>query len=318
MAAPLQPAGAQSAGGSVKGGEGEARVALSEISQRSVPENGDKTQAPAPAGSTEQQPRQGDGTQQPDSAGQLAPNAKELQLVGSQQGAGKVDEDQGVVASKGGGEEALGTEIAPVVGEAKLVPSQGNPGEGGNPGKDGHSGQKAQGAGGDQVQAAWSGLQISAAAGGAQPGDKPVDLGSALHESILSQVKDGAVSHTSDGSSQISIRLNPGELGELKIQVHMDDNRLKVDIQADNPAVKDLLMSDLDSLKQTLSNKNFNMEGFNVSTGGGGFNAPLPDDKRSSQQAMPRPAKAVGYPDQDEGRVNYLTEEVNALLDVRF
>lgn len=149
---------------------------------------------------------------------------------------------------------------------------------------------------------------------------KPAQL-KELHENILSQVKDGVVTHDGKGNGQLSIRLNPGELGELKIQVRMDDNRVRVEVQADNKMVKDLLMSNLDSLKESLTSKNFSMEGFDVSTGGG-FNSPLNEqqgDPQQQQRAWVRTARADAYGDQPEPtRVNYMTEEVNTLLDVRF
>ena len=54
-------------------------------------------------------------------------------------------------------------------------------------------------------------------------------------------------------------------------------------------------------------------------TGGGGSNSPLPEQKQNpQQQSAQRTAKAGGYSDQDEVRVNYLTGDVNNLLDVKF
>ena len=140
-----------------------------------------------------------------------------------------------------------------------------------------------------------------------------------LHENILSQIKDGVVTHDGKGNGQMSIRLNPGELGELKIQVRMEDNRLRVEVHADNKMVKDLLMSNLDSLRDSLTSKNFTMEGFDVSTGGG-FNSPLHEQQGDSQQqAWAKSARSGSYGGEaEETKVNYVTEEVNTLLDVRF
>jgi flagellar hook-length control protein FliK len=220
-------------------------------------------------------------------------------------------------------EDAAGTG-APVVGGAKFVPSQGSAGQGsaGDPGKKGHSEQKAQNVETTPLQAQGIGLGGATAAEAPQQAEaKPAVAKSALHESILAQIKDGVVTHDAKGNGQMSIRLNPGELGELKIQIRMDDNRLRVEVQADNRMVKDLLMGNLDSLKESLTAKNFSMEGFDVSTGsGGGFNSPLPEQKGSpQQQSFLRSARAGAYPDQgEETRVNYLTGEANNLLDVRF
>ena len=98
----------------------------------------------------------------------------------------------------------------------------------------------------------------------------------------------------------------------------MEDNRFKVEVQADNRVVKELLMSNLDSLKEALSGKNLDMDAFNVSTGGGGFNAPLHEERGREQQSFPRFARGGGYDGPQQAQVNYLTAEVNTLLDVRF
>ena len=217
--------------------------------------------------------------------------------------------------------EEAGSKTAALAGTAKFVPAQESAGQSafGDAGKKGHPDQKAQASDAASLPQG-VGLPAAPAAEAPQPEAKPVNLKSALHESILAQIKDGVVTHDAKGNGQMSIRLNPGELGELKIQVRMDDNRVRIEVQADNKMVKDLLMSNLDSLKDSLNSKNFSMEGFDVSTGGGGFNSPLPEQKGSPRQQSPqRSARAGGYSDQGEPtRVNYLTGEANNLLDVRF
>jgi flagellar hook-length control protein FliK len=149
---------------------------------------------------------------------------------------------------------------------------------------------------------------------------KPTHTRDALHESILSQVRDGVVRHDGKGNGEMSLRLNPGELGELKIQVRMDDNRVRIEVQADNKMVKDLLMNNLDSLKESLTSRNFSMEGFDVSTGGG-FNSPLNEQQGNPQQQQSRSrlAQSGGYAEGSEpARVNYLNDEGDNLLNVRF
>ncbi len=139
-----------------------------------------------------------------------------------------------------------------------------------------------------------------------------------LHRDVLSQIKEGTVVHDGKGNGTMSIRLNPGELGELKIQVHMEDNRVKVAVQADNRMVKDLLMSNLDSLKEALSGKNFAMEGFDVSTGGGSFHGQQAEQREQlRQQAMPRPVRLAGYEDQEVRQSRYSAPSGSGLLDVR-
>lgn len=156
-----------------------------------------------------------------------------------------------------------------------------------------------------------------AATEAAPPEQKGTHPQSALHESILSQVKDGVVTHDANGGREISIRLTPEELGELKIQVRMEGSKVHVEVVAENQAVKDVLLSNLDSLKQALSSKSFNMDGFNVSTGG--TFSQLPEDKREPrQQPQQRTTRIGGYGEDSEvARVNYLTGGDNTLLDFR-
>jgi len=91
-----------------------------------------------------------------------------------------------------------------------------------------------------------------------------------LHEEILSQVREKLANHTPvSGDGRITIKLNPGELGELQLNVRMDDRKMSVEVTAQNPVVKEALLQNLDQLKDTLSRQNIQMERFDVSTGTG-------------------------------------------------
>jgi hypothetical protein len=94
----------------------------------------------------------------------------------------------------------------------------------------------------------------------------------ALHESIMAQVSEGVVRHDGKGNGQMTVRLNPQELGDLQINVRVEAQRVKVEVISDNLTVREALVGNLDNLKETLSKQNLNMEGFAVSTGGGGSN----------------------------------------------
>ena len=277
----------------------------------------EQQQTPVPAASA-------DGSALPDRFAQGTADSKAHAAMGFH---GTYAAARGVTEQGGTKQEApveeAGIKTAPTAGAVKFAPFQGSAGQDGfgDTDKKGHPEQKAQVDAGASVQPQGVGLSAAVAAEAPLPEAKPVDLKSALHQSILAQIKDGVVTHDDKGNGQMSIRLNPGELGELKIQVRMDENsNLRVEVQADNKTVKDLLMGNLDSLKDSLTAKNFTMDGFNVSTGGGGFNSPLPEQKESPrQQSSSRLARAGSYSDQGEQvKVNYLTGEVNNLLDVRF
>jgi hypothetical protein len=84
--------------------------------------------------------------------------------------------------------------------------------------------------------------------------------------------------------SSITLKLHPEELGELKINLRMEELRLKVDIVTDNKSVKEALMQNLDSLKDALSRQNISMDLFNVSADiRQGFQRGPGDDSRMTQ-----------------------------------
>jgi len=70
------------------------------------------------------------------------------------------------------------------------------------------------------------------------------------------------------GAEQIAFRLSPENLGEIKINLRMENQRLNVEIVTENRMVSDALRQNLDSLKESLSKQNIKMDSFDVSTGG--------------------------------------------------
>ena len=93
------------------------------------------------------------------------------------------------------------------------------------------------------------------------------EVRSELKENILTQVKHAEILHDSKGTGHISIKLNPEDLGELTINVRVDEQRLKVEVISENRSVREALMNNMESLKETLIKQHFTMERFDVSTG---------------------------------------------------
>lgn len=85
----------------------------------------------------------------------------------------------------------------------------------------------------------------------------------------MAQVRDAVTTREPNGNGRISIRLNPVELGELTINVRVADQQVKVDVVAANGQVRDILLNNLDNLKENFSRQNLTMTGFDVSTGTG-------------------------------------------------
>jgi flagellar hook-length control protein FliK len=99
---------------------------------------------------------------------------------------------------------------------------------------------------------------------------RPTTERAELHESILSQVREKlAAPEPGNGNGQITLKLNPRELGDLQIHLRMQDSKVSVEITAQNAVVRDALVQNIDQLKETLSRQNIAMERFDVMNGNG-------------------------------------------------
>lgn len=126
----------------------------------------------------------------------------------------------------------------------------------------------------DQQPATTPGHGLHPAARGANAG-QPVTSAAAApltvnHEAVIEQVRDRlATQEVKSEGNQVRLQLRPAELGELQITLKMDNQQLKVEILAENKAVKAALLEHADTLKEVLARQNIAVERFDVSTGGG-------------------------------------------------
>ena len=84
-----------------------------------------------------------------------------------------------------------------------------------------------------------------------------------IHHQVREKLESGDYA---ENKGNITLKLHPEDLGELKINLRMEEHRLKIEIVTENPSVKEALMQNLDTLKETLSRQNIAMDRFNVST----------------------------------------------------
>lgn len=144
----------------------------------------------------------------------------------------------------------------------------------------------------------------------------------ALRDSVMSQVKDALAARQSAGNGQIAIKLNPAELGELRINVHVVDQHVKVEVLAANSQVRDVLLNNLDSLKESFARQNLTMSGFNVSTGGGQGSGHFFRDAWGNSQGMANYSLGQSAAEELPVAVNttdyYTDRRDNSLVDVRF
>jgi flagellar hook-length control protein FliK len=94
---------------------------------------------------------------------------------------------------------------------------------------------------------------------------------SGVAEQVVKQVSDHFARHEiKTGSEQIVLRLSPENLGELKVNLRMENQRLTVEIVTENRMVRDAILQNSDTLKDSLAKQNIKMDSFNVSSGSNG------------------------------------------------
>jgi flagellar hook-length control protein FliK len=143
---------------------------------------------------------------------------------------------------------------------------------------------------------------------------------------IVNQVKEQLSTHeVKQGTDQISIRISPENLGDIQVNLRMDNQRLKVEIVAQNQTVRDALMQNSDSLKDSLARQNITMDSFNVTTGGNsGFGQDTSNAwKQLAQQRQATPWMPSGYHTAGQQEVLrnmpvYLAGQEHAMVDLHF
>ncbi|WDI43040.1 flagellar hook-length control protein FliK [Bremerella sp. P1] len=95
-----------------------------------------------------------------------------------------------------------------------------------------------------------------------------------------------AVETTPPGQS-IKIRLNPSELGQLKVEIKIENGNMTAKIEAENAATRQVLLENLPQLRERLAESNINVQQFEVELMG---------------QQTPQDGSASTFADQSEGQ----------------
>lgn len=100
-------------------------------------------------------------------------------------------------------------------------------------------------------------------------------------EPVVQQIRERLSQHElKPGAQQITLTLTPETLGEIRMNLNLQGQRLSVEIVTDNRSVRDAIMQHADTLKETLARQNITMESFDVTSGGKGS-----DGQGQNQQA---------------------------------
>jgi len=146
-------------------------------------------------------------------------------------------------------------------------------------------------------------------------------------ELIGRQVTDRLASHEiKQGKDQISLKLSPENLGNLQLNMRMDDNRLKLEIVAESRGVRDALLQQADELKETLARQNIKVDSFNVTTSSNGNQSQqqsmdwrqMTQEQRQYQPHYASARAKGGAVEEVEATMKYFVPQYQSTLDVRF
>ncbi|HIJ82474.1 MAG TPA: flagellar hook-length control protein FliK, partial [Desulfuromonadales bacterium] len=88
---------------------------------------------------------------------------------------------------------------------------------------------------------------------------------------IAQQVRERLGQHElKAGNQQISLTLKPENLGEVRMNLNLQGQKLTIEIVTENRTVRDAIMQHADSLKDSLAKQNITMESFDVTSNGRG------------------------------------------------
>ncbi len=127
------------------------------------------------------------------------------------------------------------------------------------------------------------------------------------------------------GTEQVTLKLSPENLGNLQLNISMDDNRLRLDIVADTRVARDALLQQADELRESLSRQNIKVDSFNVTTGNGGsqyqhqqfanWQQTMPQQKQHQPQYAP--TRHQNYPEAVAGSsVQYFAPQYQSTINV--
>lgn len=141
------------------------------------------------------------------------------------------------------------------------------------------------------------------------------------------QVAERLSNHTfKQGNDQITLKLSPEHLGNLQLNVRMDEQRLRIEVVAEQRGVRDALLQQVDELKETLARRNITMDSFDVTTSSnGGMNQQTSDWRQTASERRPqtmpyyastKSTSVSGVSTTDQ--VRYFAPQYQSTLDVRF
>lgn len=149
-----------------------------------------------------------------------------------------------------------------------------------------------------------------------------------IPEQVMHQVKERLGQYdVKPGNQQITLTLSPDSLGELKMNLNLQGQKLSVEIITENKTVRDVIVQHTDALKESLARQNITMESFDVTTGGKGSgnqgqNQNAWRELAKQQEHQQFWASSRGYhiaqADLPSGKAAYQRQQGQSMLDIHY
>jgi len=107
-----------------------------------------------------------------------------------------------------------------------------------------------------------------------------------LQTPIATQIVDKIQVLTLTDGTQITVDLDPRDLGRLSLTVTENSGILKADIKVESEKVREMVLDQLDSLKETLEQKGVTISEFSVDVRDQGFHSQMEQGKSKSQRRI--------------------------------
>jgi flagellar hook-length control protein FliK len=107
------------------------------------------------------------------------------------------------------------------------------------------------------------------------------------HAQIVDQVIDRFTMNRTLKSGAIALRLHPAELGELRMEIKVEQDNIKAHITTQNPQVQEILDRHLPKLRAALEQQGLHLDQMEVTVGADDSNSQLFQEHFNQQQAKP-------------------------------
>ena len=88
-----------------------------------------------------------------------------------------------------------------------------------------------------------------------------------MFRNIAGQIVKNAKITYQNGQTEMKMALDPPELGEIKIKLVMENKSIVAKVEVENQAVRDVLQSNISSLRDAMNSEGLKLDGFDISFG---------------------------------------------------